>query len=270
MQLRSVLGKSIHDQWRAVLAWSAFAAILPAVYVALYPALGTGSMMQVMQQFIDQMPEAFKAFFAATGLDMTTAEGFLNIELFGFVGPLMLLALAIALGASATAGEEESGTADLLLANPIRRSRVVVEKSAAMFLWTAAVAAAVWFGVGTAALVFGVQLRLDHVAGALVSLALLGVAFGGVALVAGALIAKRMAAIAIATMLALVAYFVNTLAPLITGMAGWRVLSPFYWYIGNDPLRHGLDPAHVLALVALTAACVVAAAVIWERRDIHG
>ena len=42
MQLRSVLGKSIHDQWRAVLAWSLFAAVLPGIYVALYPAQGGG------------------------------------------------------------------------------------------------------------------------------------------------------------------------------------------------------------------------------------
>ena len=216
------------------------------------------------------MPEAFKALFAATGLDMSTAEGFLNIELFGFVGPLMLLAIGIALGASATAAEEESGTADLLLANPIRRSRVVAEKAAAVVLWTAVVAAAVWVGVSLATLVFGVQLRLDHVAVALVSLALLGIAFGGVALLVGAILARRMAAIAIATMLAVVAYFVNTLAPLVTGMAGWRVVSPFYWYIGNDPLRHGLEPAHVLALVAMAGCCLVAAAVVWERRDIHG
>jgi ABC-2 type transport system permease protein len=270
MPLRSVLGKSIHDQWRAVLAWSAFAALLPGLYVALYPTLGTGSMMQMMQQFIDQMPEAFKAFFASTGLDMTSAEGFLNIELFGFVGPLLLLAVGIALGASATAAEEEAGTADLLLANPIRRSRVVVEKTAAMVLWTVVVAVAIWTGVALAALGFAVELRLDHVAGALVSLALLGIAYGGVALVVGALVARRMTAIAVATMLALVAYFVNTLAPLIPGMTGWRVLSPFYWYIGNDPLRHGLEPAHALALVAVAIGCVVAAAVIWERRDIRG
>jgi ABC-2 type transport system permease protein len=270
MQLRSVFGKAIHDQWRAVLGWSVFAALLPALYVALYPTLGTGAMMQVMQQFIDQMPEGFKAFFASTGLDMTSAEGFLDIELFGFVGPHLLRAVGIALGAPATAGEEEAGTADLLLANPIRRSRVVVEKTAAMVLWTAVVAVAIWSGVALAALGFGVQLRLDHVAGALVSLALLGIAFGGVALVVGALVAKRMTAMAVATMLAVVAYFVNTLAPLIAGMSGWRVLSPFYWYVGNDPLRHGLDPAHVLALVALAAVCVVLAAVTWERRDIHG
>jgi ABC-2 type transport system permease protein len=227
-------------------------------------------MMVQFQQLMDQMPAAYKALFAATGLDLTTAEGFLDIELFSFVGPLMLLAVAIALGASATAGEEEAGTADLLLANPIRRSRVVAEKAAAMVLWTGFVAAAIWVGVAVAALGFGVDLRLDRVAVALVSAALLGVAFGGVALVVGALLARRMAAFAVAIMLAIVAYFLNALAPLITAISGWRILSPFYWYIGNDPLRHGLEPAHVLALLLVSVGCIVSAAIAWERRDIRG
>jgi len=270
MQLRSVFGKAVHDQWRAVLGWSLFAGLLPALYVALYPSFGSGTMIVQFQQLMDQMPAAYRALFASTGLDLSTAEGFLNIELFSFIGPLMLLAVAIALGAGATAGEEEAGTADLLLANPIRRGRVVAEKAAAMVLWTVLVAAAIWVGVAVAAVVFGVDLRLERVAVALVSAALLGVTYGGVALVVGALLARRMAAFGVALMLAVVAYFLNALAPLISVISGWRVLSPFYWYIGNDPLRHGLEPVHALALAVVASACVVAAALIWERRDIRG
>jgi ABC-2 type transport system permease protein len=267
MQLRDVFTKSIHDQWRPVLAWSVFAAGMPALYVALYPSFGEA---KVMQEFMDQLPEAYRAMFASTGLDLSTAEGYLNIELFSFVGPLLLLAVGIALGAGATASEEESGTADLLLANPIRRWRVVVEKGAAMLLWTAVVAVAIWVGVAGAAAGFGVDLHLGRVAAALAACALLGMAYGGVAMTVGSLLARRMAAFAIALVLAVVAYFVNALAPLITGMEGWRILSPFYWYVGNDPLRNGIEPVHAIALAGVAVAGVLVAAVVWERRDIHG
>jgi ABC-2 type transport system permease protein len=267
MLLRSVFEKCLHDQWRAVLGWAVFASLMPAMYVAIYPSFGSA---KAIQQFIDQLPDAYKALFASTGVDMSTATGYLNIELFSFVGPLLLLAVGVALGASATAGEEEGGTADLLLANPIRRSKVVVEKAGAMVLWTFAVAAAVWVGVAIAATLVGVELALDRVAIALVDCALLGVAYGGVALLAGALLAKRMAAFAVAFILAVVAYFVNALAPMVTGWKDLQVVSPFYWYIGNDPLRNGFAPVHALALVVLAAACIALAAVVWERRDIHG
>jgi ABC-2 type transport system permease protein len=267
MPLRSVFWKCLHDQWRPVLGWSLFAAFLPAMYVALYPSMGSA---RVMQDFMDQLPEAYRALFASTGLDISTAEGFLNIELFSFVGPLLLLSVGIALGASATAGEEEGGTADLLLANPIRRSRVVVEKSVAMVLWTFAVAVAIWIGVVIAGVAFAVDLPFDRIAAALVSCALLGVAFGAVALVVGAALAKRMAAFALSLILAVVAYFVNALAPLVDGMEDLRLLSPFYWYVGNDPLRNGLEPSHLAALAATALVCVALAALTWERRDIHG
>ena len=267
MQLRDVFTKSIHDQWRPVFAWSLFAAGMPALYVALYPSFGEA---KVMQEFIDQLPEAYRALFASTGLDLSTAEGYLNIELFSFVGPLLLLAVGIALGAGATASEEESGTADLLLANPVRRWRVVAEKGAAMLLWTAVVAAAIWVGVAVAAAGFGVDLHLERVAAALGACALLGMAYGGVAMTVGALLARRMAAFAVSLVLAVVAYFVNALAPLITGMEDWRVLSPFYWYVGNDPLRNGIEPVHALALALVAVAGIVVAALVWERRDIHG
>lgn len=267
MPLRSVFWKCLHDQWRAVLGWSLFAGVMPALYVAIYPSFGSNT---VMQEFMDQLPEAYRALFASTGLDISTAVGYLNIELFSFVGPLLLLAVGIALGASATAGEEESGTADLLLANPIRRRRVVLEKSVAMVLWTMVVAIAIWAGVVIAALLVDVDLPFDRVAAGLLNCALLGIAFGGVALLVGALLAKRMAAFALALILAVVAYFVNALAPLVEGMKDLRVLSPFYWYIGNDPLRNGLEPAHILALVFMAVACIALAAVAWERRDIRG
>ncbi len=267
MPLRSVFWKCLHDQWRAMLGWSVFAALVPGMYVALYPSFGAAGSMQ---QFMDQLPEAYRALFASTGLDISTAEGYLNIELFSFVGPLLLLAVGVALGASATAGEEEGGTADLLLANPIRRWRVVLEKAAAMVLWTLVVACAIWVGVVAAAIGFGVELPFDRIAAALVDCALLGIAFGGVALLVGVVVAKRMAAFALAFIVAVVAYFVNALAPLVEGMKDLRVLSPFYWYIGNDPLRNGLEPAHVLALVGLAVVCIALAAIAWERRDIHG
>ena len=121
-----------------------------------------------------------------------------------------------------------------------------------------------------ASVAVGVDLRLERVAAALADCALLGMAFGGVAMAIGALVGRRMPALAISLGLAVVAYFINALAPLITGMTGWRVISPFYWYIGNDPLRNGIEPIHAVALAAVAAAGIAVAAVAWERRDIRG
>lgn len=48
------------------------------------------------------------------------------------VAPMLIIILGIALGSDAIAGEEERKTMDLLLSNPISRSRIVLEKFLAM------------------------------------------------------------------------------------------------------------------------------------------
>ncbi len=264
--LRSVLAKTIHDQWRAILIWSLFCAVWPAFYVALYPSIGG---VAEVQKMLESMPPAFRALFAAEGLDLTTAEGYLNVELFSFVLPLLLMAYTVAVGGGATAGEEERGTVDLLLANPISRWRVVVDKSLAILLGTLVLCLAVWIGVVVGAAASDVKLDLVRVGGAVASSGLLGLAFGGIALAIGALTGRRMVAIAGSMGLAVVAFFVNALGTLVDWLEPLRPLSPFYHYLGNDPLRRGLDPGHAAVLLAIAVAGAAVAVVAFERRDLH-
>ena len=70
---------------------------------------------------LDAWPDALKEAF---GLDAyTTGPGFLNTELFSMMFPIVLIAVALGAAAAATAGEEERGTADLLLAAPCDAAR---------------------------------------------------------------------------------------------------------------------------------------------------
>ena len=56
-------------------------------------------------------------------------------------GALLAIFFAISMGTAAIAGEEDTRTMDVLLANPIPRHRVVLESFAAMALLTALLAA---------------------------------------------------------------------------------------------------------------------------------
>ena len=49
-------------------------------------------------------------------------------QLFVFLIPTLFLWFAISRGSGAIAGEEESGTLELLLTHPIKRSRILVDK----------------------------------------------------------------------------------------------------------------------------------------------
>ncbi len=264
--LRSVIGKMVHDLWRVTLIWTVVAGLLAGFYLSLYPSLGA---VEEMAQMLERMPAELRAMFAPEGADLSTAAGYLNIELFTFMIPLLVAAVTLTAAGGATAGEEERGTMDLLLAHPIRRWRIVIEKALGMALQAGVLCLGIWFSLALTASLVGIDLALERVAAALFSAWLLGLALGGVALVVGAVTGNRMLSIAIGLGVALVGFFVNALAPLSDVLEPWRPLSLHYLYLGNDPLTHGLDPVHALALAVLALALAALAAVGFERRDLR-
>lgn len=265
--LRSVFAKVLHDQWRVLLGWTVVAGIFAAFYLSLYPSIGA---VDEMQKLFDSMPPALRAMFAAEGVDISTPAGYLNVELFTFVVPLLVFAVTLTAGGGATAGEEERGTLELLLANPIARWRLVLEKFVAMTGLGAAVAAGIWLALAITARVAGIDLALDRVAGALVSAWLLGIAMGALTMAIGSLTGNRMLSIGVTLAIVVLGFFINALGPLVEALKPWRIVSPHYHYIGYDPLANGLDMAHAAVLLLMTTIFVVLAVVIFERRDLRG
>jgi ABC-2 type transport system permease protein len=263
----SIVAKVLHDQWRPVLVWTVLSGVVAAFYLSLYPSIGA---VQQMEELFDAMPPALRAMFAAEGVDIGTPAGYLNVELFTFLVPLLVFAVALASGGGATAGEEERGTLELLLANPLPRWRVVVEKFVALAFATAIVVAGIGLALAITARAAGIDLELGRVAEALASAGLLGIAIGALAMAIGALTGSRMGSIGLALGIAVGGFFINALAPLVEGLKAWRIVSPHYHYIGYDPLANGLDLSHAAVLLATTAIFLVVAVVAFDRRDLHG
>lgn len=263
--LRSVFGKVVHDQWRLVLGWAVFSGIWPAMYIALYPSIGG---MKELQKMLEQFPPALREFFASSSLNMSTPEGFLNIELFTFVGPLLMLAYTAVVAGGATAAEEERGTMDLLLANPVPRWRIVIEKAIAFLIGTIIVGIGMWVGAALGSKAVGIELDLGLVGLAIVSLCLLGLAIGGLALALGAITGRRWLAAGVALMVTVAGFFLNGLGALVDWLEPWRPISPFYQYIANDPLTNGIDLGNALVLIGWAVVGTIVAVIAFERRDL--
>ena len=263
--LSSVFLKTLHDQRRALLAWLVSLVLLVAMYVAIWPSIKGEP---AMAEFLDNMPKAFRSLFAASGADMSTPVGYVQVELMSFLGPLIVILYAVVAGGAAVAGEEDRHTLDLLLANPVSRARVVLEKAAAMILGTFLLAAV----TGLALVLEGgwadMALPADRVAAAMLHLALLGVVFGSLALAIGASFGHVAASRAIPAVVAVVAYVVNGVAPQVSWLQPVRTLSPFYQFNGHDPLRNGISATAALVSVGTITVLVSLAVAGFRRRDV--
>ena len=263
--LRNIILKTLRDRRRSLLFWGLGLVALAAIMVAFYPVIRDATFIS---EYLESFPEEFMALFAGEVVDYTSAEGFLNGELFFLMYPLLLLVFAIGFGSDAVAGEEERGSLDLLLSNPLNRWRLVLEKFTAMAVCTMLLTIVFWatLAIGGAAIDMG--LNLLRLAAVCFSGFLLAIAFGAVALAMGCARGKRGLSMGVAGALGVYGYMLNALAPLIDWLEPFQVASPFYYYIDANPLSNGLDPLHAAVLIGLTVFFLGIAIIAFERRDL--
>lgn len=261
--LRNVLLKTLRDQRKALVAWALAFVGTAAMYAAFFPSIRENAAQ--LRQYMKSMPEAFRNLI---GGDFTSPAGYLHSEIFSTMGPILFLVMAIGAGSRAIAGEEDAGTLDLLLSTPITRRRVLLDKFVAMLSSTLGVAALLWLAIVVLGPPFDLRPDVANLGAATFSLWLLAMAFGGIALLVGCATGSRGLAVGIASGVALVTFILNVLAPSVEALQPLRKLSPFYYYIGLDPLRNGLDAVHALVLAAISVVFLAVALVAFERRDL--
>jgi ABC-2 type transport system permease protein len=266
MWWRSVGLKAFYDQWRATVGLGLFMAVYAGFLIAVYPTIA--SIVQIRDIF-DKLPDAFRALFAPGGVDITTPEGYIATEFFSVVGPLLFFAYTIAIAGSATAGEEERGTLDLLMALPVPRWRVVLEKYVSIVVGTVLLGAILLGGMALGGVIAGLQLHLEGLAAIVASAVLLALLFGALALLLGAWTGRRTLSIGLAFALAITAYFVYSFSQLVELLEPVRPLSPYTYYIGDNPLVKGLLPANVAVLAITTLVLVALAVIAFQRRDLR-
>ena len=266
MWWRSIALKAFYDQSRATLGLALFMAAYAGLIMGIYPSIS--GIIEIGPLF-ERLPEAFRVMFAPGGLDITTPEGFVAAEFFSIIGPLLFFAYTIGIGGSATAGEEERGTIDLLMSLPIPRWRVVLEKYVTVVVGTVVLGAALVMGMAAGAFAGGIDLRYDGIGAIVASAILLGLLFGALALFVGALTGRRTFSIGVAFALAVASYLVYSLSALVDLIKPLRPFSPFTYYVGGNPLSNGLNAVDAGILAGATIVLVVLAVVAFRRRDLR-
>lgn len=262
--LRNVFAKTLRDESRPLLWWAIGIAALTLYLLAFYPTVRDNPSYA---ELLKAMPDSMKAMLNLVE-DPTTPAGYVNAEFLGLTGPLLFMISAIAQGAHAIAGEEEHGTLDLLLANPVPRAKVVIEKFYAICVVVGMLGLLVWLLLWLGGTVVRMHLGTGNLAAAVVNMMLLGLFFGALALCIGGASGKRGLSIGLAAAVGIVSFVWNSTTSTVDAMKPWRVISPFYHYLAGEPLRRGFDAEHAAVLVAGTLIFLAFAVIAFDRRDL--
>lgn len=257
----SVAVGALKDLRRSIVGWSVAVAGVATLYTVFYPTIGA-TKFEVM---LDAMPE----FAEIMGLDaIVSAAGYVGATVYQLLGCVLTIVCALALGSRLVAGQEEAGVLELDFAAPVSRARVYVERLGVLWLGVLALVASISVTVLLLDLLLGLDLdRANVVAVGLGLLAFAG-ALGTVAFAVGAATGRRAWAIGVSGTVAVLAYVLSYLAPLVD--QPWMdAVSPFSWYAGAEPLLTGADWPGLGRLLALAIVAGVAGLVPFGRRDLR-
>jgi ABC-2 type transport system permease protein len=203
------------------------------------------------------------------GANYGTIAGWMRSEIGAVYGPLVIAATAIVGAVALTAGEEESGVLELVLAHPIERARLIVARAAAVAVTVMIVAGGTWLGliIGVAAAGGGISVA-DQAALAL-QLAFFGLAIGAVAFALASVTGRKDVALGGSGAFAVTAFLINGFAPLVAGVEWLKYLSPFYFYSGHDPIANGVDIGGLVVLALATITLTAVAVAGFRRRDLR-
>jgi ABC-2 type transport system permease protein len=233
------------------LVWTAGLAVMAALFVVL-----TKTIVQPLLA-IPGLAGYFASF-----IHGDVYPSFLSFIWFGFAELLMAGYAITEVGRWST--EDTDGRLELILSNPVSRTRIVIERAVVLALGALVIAAVSGLAVGVESHYQGIDLDSAHLIEASLLLVPFTLVFGAV----GALLAARLprATTAILGVFAFASYLMLQFGPIFK-LPDWvQNLSAFKLF--GEPLSQGVDQTGLVIMLGIVLVGFGASAIAIQRRDV--
>ncbi|MBP9852713.1 MAG: beta-exotoxin transport system permease protein [Patescibacteria group bacterium] len=267
--MRHVLFWELKRRRTALLWWTIGSIVMTVVILALYPSIRDQAAQ--MNQVINQLPEGLREMKAgsAGSVDVGDPLEFLNSQLFYATLPIMWIILAITRGGSILGREEQDKTLEVLLAQPITRSRLVTAKALALACESFIVGGATLIVILALSPVFDLHISSIRLIAATAYTSLFCLSFGYIAYcLQAASSLTRKGAVALATVLGFGGYILTSLS----GLTDWLDMPvkafPYHYFKPLDALQGHVPKGLLLYLCLAFIFGTLIAIVGFRKRDI--
>lgn len=260
--MRSVFTKTLYDLRWTMLAFCIGLALLAFFVVFIYPSVSDAS-GGLFSGLDDQMAQALLGNLSLAG----SAAGYLNVQLIPFQ-PLFIAVFVIIVTSAAIAGEDDGKTLGVLLARPVPRWRILVEKAGAITLGTLIIIGALAGGAVIGAVIAGVDISLVDLALAVLMTTPFALFLIGFGLFCSAIFSGRLVAALVATGLVVFSYMFNSSTEFVTSLETYNRALPFYYYAWGQPLIGSIRWDNAAILVGVGLLFFALSLVAFNRREV--
>lgn len=260
---KNVLVKTLYEKRWMMIAWGISMIALAALTMALYPSFSQLG----ADEFVNSVPESLRSLIGSVE-SFKSIPGYVAQQIYGPQIPIMTIILAVVLYIGIGVGEEDRGTLQTLMAQPITRSQIYLQKFYAGAIILSIVSVTVAIGVLGGVIGLGEEISLLRLLQATIMLCLLNIAYGVVAYAIGTGTGKKGLAIGVSSAYAFLSFFISSLAPSVKALQPFEKLSIFYWYNTPQPVVVGMDWSNVLIIVVFIVVFALVGLFGFLRRDI--
>jgi ABC-2 type transport system permease protein len=262
MMLKTTFVKTIYTKRWLIIGWTAGIAALVIFTMVFYPTLSKS-----FGESLKNVPDSLKAFVGDSSAYSTIA-GYTDLQIFSQL-VFMTIILGVILFTGLLAGEENEGTLQTLLVQPITRGRAYVEKLLAGMVLLGIACLGLMGGVVLGVVIIGEHLGMERLLLATLALWLVTLVFSMFGFALGAITGKRGLAGGLAGALAFTSLLVSSLAASVSALKTADKLSPFHYFNKPGILQYGVRWNNLIILALLSAVMAIIGFVLFKRRDVY-
>ena len=256
--------RKLKKNWLMILGWGLGLGLLGYYLFDIYDTFFERNID--LRSVFNAFPDDLMAFFGGD-VDLFTPAGFMHLEFFSYM-PIVLGIMVISAAASLITKSEEEGTLEVLLSQPISRSKVFVSRLLALLLSVILILGIVWSGFALGVHFTDFDLEMGELVLPFISLFAILLTFMSLALFLSMLLPTSSSAGLVTGFLLIASFFISSLARIDEDLEGINRFSPLKYYQGGAAVD-GLDGQNLLLLFGLSVLFIALAWFLFEKRDMR-
>lgn len=264
--IRSIYLQTMYERRAFIIGWTIGLAAFAALMVVFFPAMRPENGMEAL---LESMPDAFKGMVGDMAA-LSSFDTYLATQLFDIRGSILVGIMAVILGVSLSTREEETGELRTLLAQPISRTRYLLEK---WFSVVSIIAITTIVGLTTgiylaAPFIENAVLPFDGLLRTLAMTLLMMTSISTVAFGVGFVTGKKSLSTLIGTLVLALSFIIATFSAGVDWLRDIEFISLLSYFPAVDIMTSAIAFRDVLVLGTVTLVVLLVSILVFRKRDI--
>jgi len=263
--MMAIFLRKLRNNWLMILGWGLGLGLLGFFLFDIYENFFQQNVD--LRELLRAFPDNIMAFFGGD-VNLFEPSGFLHLEFFSYM-PIILGIMVVSSAAGLISKNEEEGTLEIIIAQPVSRSLVFWSRLLSLLVSVILILGIIWggFALGLST-TETFDIEQAEMIRPLVSLFAILLPFLALALLLSMILPSSSAASLVSGFLLIAFFFISSLARIDEDLEAINRFSPFKYYQGGAAIN-GLDQQNLLILFGISIVFILLAWFFFAWRDLR-